>query len=82
MDKFVDSGFIHHLAIGRLWAGHTLLLAESEIIPYDLVMFTQQMQRYFDLFESYYNATLTKQNITLGKIVKLFASDEGNLYCM
>ena len=69
MDKFVDSGFIHHLAIGRLWAGHTLLLAESEIIPYDLVMFTQQMQNYFDSFESYYNATLTKQSITLGIIV-------------
>ncbi|XP_066916274.1 N-acetylated-alpha-linked acidic dipeptidase 2-like isoform X2 [Clytia hemisphaerica] len=65
MDKKLDPGFIHHLAIGRLWAGHLLLIAESDILPYDLVQFTEQLQSYFKQFDDYYKEILGNQTISL-----------------
>ena len=70
MDKFVDAGFTHHLAIGRLWAAHALLISESEILPFDLVQYSNQIRGYFNDFENYYKDMLTNQSISLGKQIK------------
>jgi len=66
MEKFVDPGFIHHLAIGRLWVAHALLISESDVLPFNLVQYANQMKDYFADFDNYYTSMLAKQNITLG----------------
>lgn len=72
MSKKVDPGFIHHLAIGQLWARHLLLVADSNIIPYDIVKFTKQVKGYLIKFETRYKNLLDSNNVSLGKFIFIF----------
>ena len=74
MSKKVDPGFIHHLAIGQLWAGHLLLVADSNLIPYDIVKFTKQVKEYSIKFETTYKTLLDNYSVSLGKFIFLFFS--------
>lgn len=74
MSKKVDPGFIHHLAIGQLWAGHLLLVADSNLIPYDIVKFTKQVKEYLIKFETTYKTLLDNYSVSLGKFIFLFFS--------
>ena len=74
MSKKVDPGFIHHLAIGQLWAGHLLLVADSNLIPYDIVKFTKQVKEYLIKFETTYKTLLDNNSVSLGKFIFLFFS--------
>ena len=74
MSKKVDPGFIHHLAIGQLWAGHLLLVADSNLIPYDIVKFTKQVKEYLIKFETTYKTLLINNSVSLGKFIFLFFS--------
>ena len=74
MSKKVDPGFIHHLAIGQLWAGHLLLVADSNLIPYDIVKFTKQVKEYLIKFETTYQTLLDNYSVSLGKFIFLFFS--------
>ena len=65
MSKHVDPKFIYHLTIGKLWAGHTLLIAESTIIPFNLVSYTEQVKYYLNHFEETYKAMLNAHQISL-----------------
>ena len=69
MSKKVDPGFIHHLAIGQLWAGHLLLVADSNLIPYDIVKFTKQVKGYLIKFESTYKTLLDNNDVSLCKFI-------------
>ena len=72
MSKKVDPGFIHHLAIGQLWARHLLLVADSNIIPYDIVKFTKQVKAYLIKFETRYKNLLDSNSVSLGKFIFIF----------
>ena len=74
MSKKVDPGFIHHLAIGQLWAGHLLLVADSNLIPYDIAKFTKQVKEYLIKFETTYKTLLDNYSVSLGKFIFLFFS--------
>ena len=74
MSKKVDPGFIHHLAIGQLWAGHLLLVADSNLIPYDIVKFTKQVKEYLIKFETTYKTLLDNNSVSLGKFIFSFFS--------
>ena len=74
MSKKVDPGFIHHLAIGQLWAGNLLLVADSNLIPYDIVKFTKQVKEYLIKFETTYKTLLDNNSVSLGKFIFLFFS--------
>jgi len=65
MSKWVDPGFIHHQAIGRLWAGHAMVVADSNLLPINLYAFTKQVKGYLTKFQTAYQDMLDAQGITL-----------------
>lgn len=67
MSKWVDPGFIHHQAIGRLWAGHAMVVADSNLLPINLYAFTKQVKVYLTKFQTAYKDMLNAEGITLGK---------------
>ena len=65
MSKYVDPKFIYHLAIGKLWAGISLVIADSTIIPFNLVTYAKQVKYYLNHFEESYQSTLKIRQISL-----------------
>ena len=65
MSKHVDPKFIYHLAIGKLWAGISLVIADSTIIPFQLVTYTNQVKYYLNHFEISYESSLKSHQISL-----------------
>ena len=69
MSKFVDPGFIHHLAIGRLWAGHTLIAANANLIPYNVLKYSKQVKGYLEKFEATYKTLLDKHGVSMSTLI-------------
>lgn len=65
MSKHVDPEFKYHLTVSRLMGGHLLILADSEIIPFNLISYTQHIRYYLLDLEKAYAKQLTRQHISL-----------------
>ena len=65
MSKYVDPEFKYHTTVGKLWSGYALVLAESPVIPYDLVTYATQLKYFFGQFKSAYGSMLARRNISL-----------------
>ncbi|KAK2738034.1 hypothetical protein FQN57_007300 [Myotisia sp. PD_48] len=46
MKKAGDPGFLHHKALGQIWALLTLELADRPIVPYDMIVYSDTVSRY------------------------------------
>ena len=65
MTKYIDPSFVIHLAIGQLCAGHSLLIADSTIMPFNLISYVEQVGNQLDQFEEIYKSILNPRNISL-----------------
>lgn len=65
MSKYVDPGFKYHRTLTQLWTQHALSLADSKLIPFDLVKYVGQVQRYMRKFEKSYGKYLDREKISL-----------------
>ena len=57
--------FEHHVALGRLWLHHALILSDSIIIPFNLTAYAKQVLTIFIELEHEYSTELKKYNVTL-----------------
>lgn len=64
MSKFVDPKFDHHLALGRLWMQHALILADAIVIPFDLTKYAKQVQKLFLELEDKYESVLSQNKVS------------------
>lgn len=64
MSRFVDPTFKYHLTLGKLWLMHTLILADSAIIPLDIKTYCEQLQKNFFELEKKYASLFRQYNIS------------------
>ena len=71
MSKYVDPDFLYHKTITKLWLSHGLRMADSSLIPLNVLKYCLQLKSFFDKFETAHTKYLQPQNIKLGKYIFL-----------
>jgi len=65
MSKYVDPDFLYHKTITKLWLSHGLRMADSSLIPLNVLKYCLQLKSFFDKFETAHTKYLQPQNIKL-----------------
>lgn len=65
MEKFVDPTFKYHLTITKLWVGHLMIIADSVVMPFNLIQYMDQVEYHLNHFEQTYKDLLDKHSISL-----------------
>lgn len=66
MSKYVDPDFRYHLTVGKMWLKLGLLLADSQILPFNLSRAATKVKYYADKFAKDYNPYLARQGLSAG----------------
>ena len=67
MQKFVDTNFEYHKAIGLVWLNVALQLVTTPLVPYNVTDYGIFMKEAANEFAQLYEKTLLEHNITLSE---------------
>ena len=74
VEKFADTDFEHHKALGLVWLNVALQLVTTPLVPYNVTDYAIFMEGSASEFAQSYEETLLKQNITLSKFYSSYAN--------
>ena len=65
MDKVGDPGFVYHKTMAQIWALLILELADTELLPFDFLVYAQAVTDYVDDLQTYAKAQGPKASLNL-----------------
>lgn len=65
MDEVGDPGFVYHETMAQIWALLILELADTELLPFDFLVYAQAVTNYVDDLQTYANAQDPKTSLNL-----------------
>eukprot|EP00794_Sanderia_malayensis_P015727 gene15727-17312_t len=70
MSTWIDPGYKHHLAVAQMWAKMGLLLADSELIPFNLQAYAKMILNYAKVFKESNTELIKGQGISFDLLIE------------
>ena len=72
MKTFVDPDFEYNKVVTQIWVKYSLKLLDSDIIPFNVTRYGEDLMIYIRSFEASYGDLLKKNAVDLSKMLTLF----------
>ena len=67
MTSFIDPEFNYNQLITQIWAGYTLKLLDSAILPFNTTRYIEQLLFFIESFEASYSKLLADNGVSIGE---------------